>query len=243
MKKWTRIAHRGGGGLAPENTLGAFQNALRIGTDVIEIDVHLSKDGEVVVIHDETLDRTTDRTGIVSELTLAEIREADAGVRFSEDFRGERVPTLAETLECIPVGTQLLIEFKAPLATLPALDVVHDMGRDDQILVVSFDQDVIRTAHCYRAEIPRALSIGAALVEDDPERNMIRMHQSAVHAGASILDLMGRLVTPESIQLGHRRGACIWLWTLNEREHIRMAVDADVDGITSDYPDRLNEVW
>ena len=96
-----RIAHRGasGQGLAPENTLAAFEKAVQLGVDMLEIDVHATRDGQVVVLHDTTLDRTTDGTGIVAELSSADVRQADAGSWFAADFTGERVPLLEEVLD------------------------------------------------------------------------------------------------------------------------------------------------
>jgi glycerophosphoryl diester phosphodiesterase len=106
------IAHRGGANLAPENTLAAFRQAIDLGVDMIEIDVHLSKDGHIMVIHDFTLDRTTTGKGKIADMTLKQIRKYDAGVKFNEKFRGEKVPTLDETMELLNGKTGLLIEIK-----------------------------------------------------------------------------------------------------------------------------------
>src|SRR6188474_1210870 len=109
------IAHRGGSLEAPENTMAAFRHAIEVGMRLVELDVQLSSDGEMVVIHDETLDRTTDGTGAVHDYTLEELRQFDAGTKFGPQFVGERIPTLREVLElCLDKGAGVVIELKAP---------------------------------------------------------------------------------------------------------------------------------
>ena len=240
MKRWTRIAHRGAASQAPENTLASFRRALQIGTDAVEFDVHLSKDGEVVVMHDDTVDRTTDGMGRIADMTLEEILRIDVGVRFSEEFRGERIPTLRESLECIPPHTISIIEIKADAATVPTLDTVQEVDRTDSSLVVSFSPAILRTVASYRPEMARAMSIGEPLVEGDPVANARRMLCAALSTGTSTLDVRGDLLTPEAVAEVQHRGGSLWVWTLDEPEHIRMAVDWGVDGITSNFPDRLN---
>jgi len=110
-----RIAHRGASGTAPENTLAAFKKAIEIGVDAVELDLHGTVDGEVVVIHDTSLDRTTDHQGCLNQTTLETIRRADAGRWFSPEFVVEPVPTLVEALECIAKTTIAVLEIKDPL--------------------------------------------------------------------------------------------------------------------------------
>jgi glycerophosphoryl diester phosphodiesterase len=145
------VGHRGNAGHAPENTLESFRQAAALGVDAIELDVHLSRDGEVIVIHDASLDRTTDRTGRVDALTLPEIRRADAGARFTRDAgashpyrdRGIGVPLLSEVMEELP-DTPLLVEIKTPRvsAALRALIEVH--RAIDRCVVASFDHEAIQ---------------------------------------------------------------------------------------------------
>ena len=150
MADWLRIAHRGASGHAPENTLAAFRKAVEMGVDGIEMDIHLSADDEVVVIHDSTLDRTTDAEGQVAGLSLAEIREADAG-------DGERVPTLGEALDAIPLDVLAFVEIKAAAATPHAVRIVQEMDRLDQVVVISFDSDALRTLRQLDSRIPMGL--------------------------------------------------------------------------------------
>jgi glycerophosphoryl diester phosphodiesterase len=147
------VAHRGASGRAPENTMEAFKLGVEAGADAIELDVHLTADGQLAVIHDETLERTTDRTGAVANLTMDEIREADAGASFTGpdseghpfEGRGLRVPTLPEVLEWLPDSTGLVIEIKARAAADAVVQAIegHPARTDGRISVISFDEATI----------------------------------------------------------------------------------------------------
>ncbi|TVP42349.1 MAG: glycerophosphodiester phosphodiesterase, partial [Gemmatimonadales bacterium] len=138
------FAHRGGAGLAPENTLAAFRSAVESwGADIVETDVHLSRDGELVVIHDDTVDRTTDGAGAVADLTWAELRDLDAGFRFVDpegraSFRGEgvRIPRFEEILDALPL-TRFNVDAKAPAAARPLVELLHRRGEEHRVLVAS----------------------------------------------------------------------------------------------------------
>jgi glycerophosphoryl diester phosphodiesterase len=147
------VAHRGASRMAPENTMEAFRLGVEAGADAIELDVHLTADGQLAVIHDETLDRTTDFTGSVASLTMDEIREADAGARFARPDdsglpfagRGLHVPTLPEVLEWLPDTTGLVIEVKARAAADTVVRAVgdHHARTDGRMSVISFDEVAI----------------------------------------------------------------------------------------------------
>ena len=132
-----RIAHRGASGSAPENTAAAFERAIRIGVDAIEVDVHGTSDGRVVVLHDPTLDRTTDRCGWVREQTLEQIRHADAGAWFGREFRGEQVPQLEEAIEMTRHRALLLVEIKGEFLAEKVLQIVGEMDAADQVVIQS----------------------------------------------------------------------------------------------------------
>jgi len=148
------IGHRGASALAPENTLAGFRRALAEGADALELDVHVTADGVPVVIHDPTLERTTDRVGAVAESTLERLREADAGARFTPDGgrtypwrgKGERVPTLAEVIEALP-DTPILIELKDPRAQLAVRGVLLERGAVDRCVVASNDHRALAAFH------------------------------------------------------------------------------------------------
>lgn len=166
------VAHRGAQTEAPENTLEAFRLAVEQGADAIELDVHLTTDGELVVIHDDTLERTTDRTGTVARLTIEEIRQADAGAGFagadgSFPFRGRglRVPTLSEVLDWLPSGTGLVVEIKARAAVEAVVAALRGrpVSEAGAAMVISFDELAVDQAH----ELDPTLPTGLLLVPSD----------------------------------------------------------------------------
>ena len=168
------VAHRGASAQAPENTMEAFRLGVEAGADAIELDVHLTADGELAVIHDETLDRTTDRTGRVAEQTMAQIREADAGATFARPGdsglpfagRGLTVPTLAEVLAWLPDGVGLVIEIKARAAADAVVEAVagHGVRGSGRLAVISFDEAVIERVR----ELDPEIRTGYLLVPTQP---------------------------------------------------------------------------
>ncbi len=157
------VGHRGSAAHAPENTMPSFELAVREGADAIELDLHVSSDGALIVIHDDTLDRTTDRRGAIVEHTLAEIREADAGAEFagaegSYPFRGAglRVPTFEEVLAWLPEGVRLVVEIKARAAVAGAVDALrrHPVRMSGRASLISFDEQSIEEAHTLDPGLP-----------------------------------------------------------------------------------------
>jgi glycerophosphoryl diester phosphodiesterase len=143
------IAHRGASGFAPENTLAAIDLAMKSDAQMIEIDVHLSKDGHVVVIHDQTVDRTTNGSGKVNEMTLDELKQLDAGSWFSDEFAGERLPTLQEVMSLIDGKKKLLIEIKSGVNTYPGIErkvaeALLDADALNWCVVQSFDTPTLK---------------------------------------------------------------------------------------------------
>lgn len=157
------VAHRGAAAEAPENTMPAFQLAVEMGADAIELDVHLTADGKLAVIHDETLDRTTNLTGAVAGKTLAQVRRADAGYHFeaadgSFPFRGKklRVPTLGDVLDWLPDGVGLVVEVKARAATPAAVEALRTskVRAAGAVSLISFDEQAIDEAHRLDPDLP-----------------------------------------------------------------------------------------
>ncbi len=231
------VAHRGNSSVAPQNTLAAFEAAWRAGADAIELDVQLTAGGDVVVIHDETVDATTSGSGAVAELDRAAIRALDAGSWFSPAFAGQRVPTFAEVIDFLQrrPGIDLLLEIKGswtaeqvrrvtgPIRFAGVADRVvgqsfwpetvaalrdADPGLRRGLLVASLGDDVL--ARCAELDVVTCNPLGTLLVEDP--------------------GLVGRL---------HEDGRQVSVWTLNEPSHWAAAVDLGVDGIITDRPDRL----
>ena len=226
------IAHRGASGSCPENTLAAFRRAAALGADMIELDAQLTRDGEVVVIHDLTLDRTTDGTGPVRELTLAEIRRRDAGAWFGSAFRGERVPTLTEVLAAVPLAVN--VELK-PCGDdgleARALAVVEVAGALGRVVFSSFEGSAL--------ERVRALSPAAALAvlwEHDPIPEALhRIERVAARA----LHLRKEAATSAVLAVLAAAGLTVRVWTVNAPAEFDRLATAGVEGIFTDYPERF----
>jgi len=243
------VAHRGGGGLAPENTMAAFVPARDDwAADMIELDVRLTADGHVVVIHDERVDRTTDGSGPVAAMTLAELQSLDAGYRHTPDgqsfpFRGRgvRIPTLIEVLETLP-EMRFTVEVKAPEAQRPFFDIARRLDAVGRIVAASL-HNVERTLF---REWPGAISASMEQV-----RAFYLLHR--LHLGgtwAPRIDVLqvpewaGRLLicSPRFVRDAHAHGLAVQVWTVNEAAQMERLFDAGVDGLQSDYPDRLAQV-
>ncbi|GAA3801388.1 glycerophosphodiester phosphodiesterase [Cellulomonas soli] len=231
------IAHRGNSAVAPQNTLAAFEAAWRAGADMFELDVQLTADGAVVVIHDDDVDATTDGNGLVSEHTLAQIRELDAGSWFSPGFAGARVPTFEDVVRLLLTrpGIALLCEVKGEW-TVDQVRLVTDRvlaaGLEDRVVVQSFWPGTVAALREAAPTLQRGL-----LVADAPDDLVARCLELGVAMcnphGVLLLqhpDLLGRL---------HDAGLKVMVWTLDEDVHWAAAVAAGVDGIITDRPDRL----
>lgn len=238
------IAHRGFSGVAPENTLAAFRKAIEIGADMFELDVLLSKDGRVVVIHDDTLDRTTSGVGRVAELTLAELQALDAGSWFSEEFAGERIPTLEETLALAKGHVLVNIEIKTEAVTDRALggivdktlDLVRRAAMMDQIVISSFDPRALAQARELSPDVKTASLYNARLQEQLSPREVM----DAV--GSMGFNLSRKQVDADVVAACHRLERPVAVYTVNETGEMERLLDLGVDAIFTDFPDRLIEV-
>lgn len=243
------FGHRGAAGVAPENTLPSFRRALEEGAAYLEIDVHASRDGVIVVIHDATLDRTTDGLGAVRDLTFEEIRRHDAGYRFqTADGRnpyrrsGIRVPTLAELLEEFST-VPLNIEIKQ--AEPPIEQAVVSMLRDrlDRVVLAAEDDRVMKRI---RQAAPEGFtSFSSAEATEFFQRCFVNDFGGYEPPGQA-LQIPPRfgdveLVTPETVAAAHRLGIEMHVWTINERVEMDRLLGLGVDGVMSDFPARLCE--
>ncbi len=226
------IAHRGASGTCPENTLVAFARAAALGAHMIELDVQLTRDGEVVVMHDWTLERTTDGAGAVSDRTLAEIRRLDAGAWFGPAFRGTRVPTLAEVLAA--VGLPVNVELK-PVGDdgleARALAVVESAGALARVVFSSFDAGALERLRACAAGATLAVLWDAGPVADAMGR--------ARRVGARALHLRKDRTTPDALAAAAAAGLPVRAWTVNERGEMDRLVAAGVEGIFTDFPERF----
>ena len=238
MGSWIRIAHRGASGSAPENTLAAFKKAINIGVDAVELDLHGSADGEVVVIHDASLDRTTDYRGPVNQTSVETIKQADAGGWFAPEFTGEPVPTLAEALECIGRETVAVLEIKDPLIAEAVVAKVHETQSLDLTVIISFHTSVLQTVRALAPRIPTGWLIGSHNNHAPPEQ----LCQQLGELGSTLLNVNHQLITAEFAYEVRRRGITLWCWTVDDLVRMREMKAFGVQGITSNYPERFVKV-
>ncbi|MEU1503015.1 glycerophosphodiester phosphodiesterase family protein [Streptomyces sp. NPDC005732] len=213
------IGHRGVMGVEPENTLRSFIAAQNAGLDLIELDLHLSKDGALVVMHDADVDRTTDGSGPISEMTLAELRALDAG-------RGERVPVFEEVLDAVRAPLQA--EIKDTAAARALADVMHRRDLVGRVEVSSFHDEAI-------AEITRLVpGVRTALIAS---RYGVDVVDRAVEAGAATVCLNIRRLTLEVVEYARTSGLRIIGWVVNTQDQLRLVRALELDGATTDYPE------
>ena len=238
-----RIAHRGasGKGLAPENTLAAFELALEIGVDALEIDVHATRDGQIVVLHDADLQRTTNRSGLVRELTFDQIRKADAGGWFGKPFRGERVPTLQEVLDLARNRALVMIEVKADYIAERTLQIIADAKAEAQVVLQSFNPETVRRIRSLEPGIPAAQLIGK-LGTAAPRQQARKLAQRILRDGANALAIWHGALSPALFDEMRKRAISVWTWTVDEKESMRALALLGVQGIITNYPNRLNRV-
>ncbi len=226
------VAHRGYSAVAPENTLASLRAALEAGVPVCEVDVRATSDGEIVLMHDETVDRTTDGSGRVGELSLRQLRALDAGSWKGEAFRGERVPTLSEALDAMREG-HLVIEVKEEGIEEHVARVVRDAGARDRATVISFSLEVCRRMRALLPEVGVLWLLGRKR-----EGAIVR----ALEAGVQGLDVHHEAITPEFAEAVLRRGLSLWAWTVEEPEEARRLRDLGVSAITSNDPIQLKGI-
>jgi glycerophosphoryl diester phosphodiesterase len=230
------IAHRGASGRAPENTRAAFAAALDLGAKAVELDCQLSADGELVVIHDETLDRTTDGHGPVGDRSASELARLDAGSWFGAEFRGERIPRLGDVLAQLRNRVILNIEIKSArdLGTIePKLAALVAAERAAEWVVFSsFHAAGVRNL---RAAAPWA-RLGV-LCDQDPMAGGLAL---AAELGAEFLIPGRRWIDSGVVAAAHARGLDVWVWTVNEPGEMRRLIALGVDAIFSDYPERFS---
>jgi glycerophosphoryl diester phosphodiesterase len=228
------IAHRGASGTAPENTLAAFRAAIAVGAAMCELDVQTTRDHALVVIHDDTVDRTTDGQGAVKEMTLAQLKRLDAGVRFSATVpRGEPIPTLDEVFALTAGQCALNIELKSAQVEKGVVALMRKWKALETSMVSSFDWGRLARIH----ELEVAVRIGVLA-----EKNVPRMFAAAARLSAYAINPRFDLVTSELCATAHARGLKVLVWTVDAPELMRLLIGCGVDGIMTNYPARLREV-
>lgn len=215
-------------GYEPENTLASFRKALELGVDMVELDVYLSKSGELVVIHDEKVDRATNGKGRVSDMTLDGLKTLDAG-------KGQRIPTLTEVLDLVNHRAKMIIELKSPGTGKAVLDLIDTYVKNrgwnyDDFLIISFDHPQLKEVQ----KMNRRMHIGGSMMALPAD-----LAKFGEDHGMYAVIMSFHFVNQAFVDDAHQRGLKVLVWTVNELEDIARMKKLGVDGILSDFPDRV----
>lgn len=241
------IAHRGAPTFAPENTLPAIRKALEIGVDMIEIDVHQTKDYVLVVIHDESVDKTTQGNGYVKDMTLEEIRALDAGAWFDPSFIGTKVPTLEEVFRIMDDRTKLLIEIKKGSPYYPGIEdqvlqviAMHEF--EERVEIKSFERSVVEYIRKRAPNIPigKSVSFRMPLFWIIIDRGL--RWGSVYDYEVDVLHTHWFTTTPGLVRRAHDQGFEVYAWDVNTEGKMRRLINMGVDAIETDYPHVLKEI-
>jgi|AGTN01.3.fsa_nt_gi Glycerophosphoryl diester phosphodiesterase len=220
------IGHRGAAGYEPENTLRSFQKAIDIGVDWIEFDLHRSADGHLVVIHDDTVDRTTNGHGKVREMTLEELKKLDAG-------KGQQIPTLQEVIDLARGRVKMIPEIKQEGIEMELLDVIDRNGAVNDCIVASFFTYSIRRCKEFHPQLQTA-----AIFSHLP----LDFRSLALDVMADVLFLRKDIVSQALVEECHKHGFTVNIWNEDKPEEIRKYAEMGPDFMSSNYPDRLKQV-
>jgi len=223
-----KIGHRGAKGLEPENTLRSFSKAIDLGVDMIEFDVHLTKDKKVVVIHDDKLDRTTNGKGLVKEKSLKEIKKLYAGKR-------ERIPTLEETLDSVAKRVKVNIELKGEETAESVSKIIDEYLKNKKwplgyFFVSSFDYQELEDFKKFQPKVK------LGIIAEDKKTDFLK---SAKRLRVFSINLSMELINKKLVKNLHGKGFKIFVWTVNKKSDIRKMRLLEIDGIVSDYPNKL----
>lgn len=220
------MGHRGAAALEPENTLRSISRAIEIGVDAVEIDVHMSKDEEIVVIHDSTVDRTTNGTGPVGSYTLEELKKLDAG-------KGEAIPTLEEVIDLIDDRIKLVIELKEEGTEQGVVELIKRYNLEETVYVISFWHRLVKTIK----EMESLIKTGVLLVGCPVDTSI------ATDASADALVMRYSFVDRAFVEIAHGKGLKVFIWNIDDQRLLPPFADMGVDGIGTNDPRVLVEYF
>jgi glycerophosphoryl diester phosphodiesterase len=244
------MAHRGGGGLWPENTMTAFRGAVELGVDALELDIHSTRDGVLVVMHDDEVSRLTDGQGLIHTFSLEELQQLDAGYTWTQDagqtypFRGQgiTVPTLEEVLDAFP-GMFVNIDIKQaePSIVEPFCDLLRRFNALERVRVGSFHDQELAKFRRALPQVPTAAGVSEVRLFYAFNRARLSWLYRPRAESFQIPETVGalRLVTPQFIRALHAQRREIHIWTVNQMTDMERLIEWGVDGLITDYPDRL----
>lgn len=244
------IAHRGGAGLWAENTMYAFQQAQLLGVDIIEMDVRSTQDGVLVIIHDPTVERTTNGAGRVGDMTLAELKKLDAGYRWSPDGGNTfplrqmdiTVPTVQEVFKALP-EMRFNIEPKqdSPAIVQPLCRIIREQAMTDKVMIASFSSAILDDFRRACPEIATSASPGEVSTFLALYKTGLAHSYSPTMQALQVPEYAGgiHVLTEDFVKAAHERNLEVHAWTVNEEQDMRRLLGIGLDGIMTDYPDRL----
>ena len=250
------IAHQGGDGVWPGDTMYAFAKAVEIGADVLEMDAHLTKDGQIVLMHDEKVDRTTDGTGLIEDLTLPELRQLDAAYKWSNDddktfpYRGQgiQVPTLEELFQNFP-QMRYVIEIKLTQNPIdkPLCDLIRKYGRQDKVVIASFYDEAMQNfrktcpevaTSASRGEVTRFVLLGKVFLS-----GLVAPQYQSIQPPYDPSESMNiPIMTKRFISQAHAKNLAVEPWTVDNPQLMKQYIEWGVDGIMTDRPDLMLDV-
>jgi len=250
------IAHQGGDGVWPGDTMYAFEKAVEIGTDVLEMDAHFTKDGQIVLMHDEKVDRTTDGTGLIEDMTLEELKKLDAAYKWSNDggltfpYRGQgiQVPTLNELFQKFPQMRYVIeIKFTENPIDMPLCDLIREYGMQNKVLIASFHDEAMQNfrttcpevaTSASRGEVTRIVLLGKVFLSG----LVAPKYQSIQPPYDPKESLNIPIMTKRFIRESHAKNLHVEPWTVDDPELMKQYIEWGVDGIMTDRPDLLVEI-
>ncbi len=239
------IGHRGASGYYPENTLVSFEKAIEMGADMLELDVHVTKDDSIVVMHDYSVSRTTNGKGEIENMDFDEIRALDAGSWFNEKFKNEKVPTLNEVLQLVNGRTKVLVELKWPSKGIykdlvkKVIDIVRQHHAESWVILQSFETRYLQQA----AELAPDLTVQqlvfgkSALLPVYFERSL-KFGNFKPEPNAASVNIFYMYITPSFLKKMHKMGKTVYAFTPNNESDMRKLIAMGVDGIITNYPDK-----
>ena len=232
-RRCLNIAHRGASGRFPENTLASFRGAIDAGADMCELDVQSTRDGAVIVMHDKTIDRTTDGRGLLNALTLAQVKSVNIRNGRGRSPTGEHVPTLDEVFALTRGRCELNIELKEDGIEAAVCSAIKENGEVDRSIVSSFDWKALEKVH----KIEPKIRIGVLA-----DRGANKMLAAASELKAVAVHPRYSLVNAPFCVEAHRRGFHVYVWTVDDEQAMWTLLDRGVDGIMTNYPERLRSL-
>lgn len=242
------IAHRGWSSAAPENTAAAIIKALDLGVDAIEVDVQQSRDGILILMHDDNLKRTTSGTGRIKKSTFSELKKQDAGSWFSREYAGEKIPSLEESLILIAGKARLFIEIKRGRDYYPDIEanvirLINKHNAKKWCVIKSFRDEILKTAGDIDAGIETCKLVkgNVPLLPFHIDMNF-KIGSILQYKKTNSISICHKTIKPGTVAKIKQRGQQVLAWTVNEKADMKKMIAAGVDGIITDYPERLKEV-